>query len=99
MIARALIRIVAPIWLLWFGLYGVISYGLLPRIHFFAETVDHVESFWVKIVFLNLPLQLVLAAFALALARPSPRTALAFAGLNSLLIAVHVTISVIIHLR
>lgn len=89
------------LWLAWFSVYGVSSFGGpgLPFVQMFSQTVDHVESFWVKMVFLNIPLQLVLSLLALLLWEtkgPSARKiALGIAFLNTALILGHVILSLL----
>jgi len=65
---------------------------------FFARTVDRVEPWWVRLVFLNIPLQILLTLVTTACAR-SPRPAVLNVGvwvgaLNSVLVVVHIILSV-----
>ncbi len=67
----------------------------------FAATVDHVESLWIKLAFLNIPLQIVLALSAFLLHK-SPKIGLRKVGtviavVNTVLIALHIVISIGVH--
>ena len=66
---------------------------------FFAVTADRVQSTWVKLIFLNIPIQLVLtiiASYGLTKGRSPARTrfGLAVAIVNTVLIIVHIGLSV-----
>jgi succinate dehydrogenase hydrophobic anchor subunit len=66
---------------------------------FFAVTVDRVQETWVKLIFLNLPVQLILAliaSFGLTKGESPARTrfGLAVAIVNAVLIIVHIGLSV-----
>ena len=91
---RAALRWAIRAFLAWFLVYLVLQ----GQDGYFAITVDRVESLWVKLTFLNVPLQLALSLAAIACAssaRPRAlRTGLALAALNGLLIAGHVALSV-----
>ena len=68
---------------------------------FFAATVDHVDSLWLKLVFLNIPLQIVLALSAILL-HESPKIGLrnvctVIAVVNTVLIALHIVISIVVY--
>jgi hypothetical protein len=66
---------------------------------FFAVTVDRVSSTWVKLLFLNIPVQLILtiiASLGLTKGRSPARTrmGLIVAIVNALLIIVHIGLSI-----
>ena len=65
---------------------------------FFARTVDRIEALWVKLIFLNIPVQVLLTLAANVCAgseRPAAlRVGLCLAALNALLISVHIILSV-----
>jgi len=65
---------------------------------FFARTVDQIESGWIKLVFLNIPLQILLALVTAACASSEKRAALSagvwVGALNGTLVLVHVILSV-----
>ena len=87
------------VWWGWFIAYMVLG-GMATtngRTSFLAATGDHVDSLWVMLIFLNIPLQMVLALSAIDLSR-SPksgrrRIALAVAVVNTTLILVHIVLS------
>ena len=57
--------------LIWFVVYMVLQ----GQDGFFAVTVDRVQSVWVKLIFLNIPVQLILtiiASFGLTQGTPPP---------------------------
>jgi len=89
-------------WMLWFGAYGILVTGAmgLPRVERFAETVDHVDQLWVAIVFLNLPLQLILAMVAMMLWKArearSRKVGTFVAVVNTGLILTHIVISFVV---
>ena len=65
---------------------------------FFARTLDRIESLWVELIFLNIPLQILLS-FACAVCAGSRRPAVLKIGLwagalNLVLILVHIILSV-----
>ncbi len=81
--------------LVWFVLYMLLQ----GQDGFFAITVDRVQSAWVKIIFLNIPVQLILtiiASYGLTKGKSPVRTrfGLVIAIVNSLLIMVHVVLSI-----
>lgn len=89
--------------LLWFMrgflAWFVVYMSLQGMNGFFASTVDRVQTTWVQLVFLNIPLQLFLAFIASwgLTKNRSPsitRFALAVAVVNALLIVVHIGLSV-----
>lgn len=87
------------VWVIWAVLYvGPTLLSGSGEPGFFAATVDSYEALWVKVVFLNIPLQLVLAVVALSLAqvrsREAQRMALAVGVVLTALIVVHVALSV-----
>jgi hypothetical protein len=92
-------RRVAVDWLLraaltWLGIY-LVEQGMNG---FFARTVDVIDTLWVKLVFLNIPLQVLLAVVTLAASRSTRPGALKvglYAGVaNAVLILVHIVLSV-----
>ena len=68
---------------------------------FFASTVDQVEGLWIKLLFLNVPLHLALAltAFMSSMVggRVGTRVSLASAWSLTVLIVVHVGLSIAYH--
>ncbi len=82
--------------LIWFVVYMVLQ----GQDGFFAVTVDRVQSVWVKLIFLNIPVQLILtiiASFGLTQGKSPARTrfGLAVAIVNAILIIVHIGLSVL----
>ncbi|MDE0936890.1 MAG: hypothetical protein OSA89_13310 [Mariniblastus sp.] len=66
---------------------------------FFAVTVDRVQSTWVQLIFLNIPVQLILtiiASYGLTKGQSPARTrfGLGVAIVNAVLIIVHIGLSV-----
>ncbi len=93
----------AKLWLGWFLVYMVTgAYAMTQKqTSFFAATVDHVDSLWIKLLFLNIPLQIVLALSAILLHK-SPKIGLrnvctVIAVVNTVLIALHIMISIGVH--
>ncbi len=90
-------------WLAWFCVYMVSgAYAMMQnRTSFFAGTLDHVESLWIKLVFLNIPLQIVLALVAFQLDKSSQigkrKVGAVVAMINTGLIVLHILISVLVH--
>ena len=91
---------VALDWLLraslaWLGVY-LVEQGLNG---FFARTVDHIDNLWVKLVFLNIPLQILLTVVILTCSRSvrpaALRIGLVVGILNGVLILVHIVLSVV----
>lgn len=81
--------------LIWFVVYMVLQ----GQDGFFAVTADRVKSVWVKLLFLNIPVQLILtiiASFGLTQGKSPARTrfGLAVAIVNAILIVVHIGLSV-----
>ena len=81
--------------LVWFVLYMFLQ----GQDGYFAITVDRVQSAWVKLIFLNIPVQLILtiiASYGLTKGESPARTrfGLVIAIVNSLLIMVHVVLSI-----
>ena len=68
------------------------------RTGFFADTLDHVQWLWVKLVILNIPLQIVLALTALQLNKSSAtgtrKVGNTIAVINTALIVVHIVMSI-----
>lgn len=80
--------------LVWFVVYMFLQ----GNDGFFAVTIDRVQSTWVKLLFLNIPVQLVLtiiASYGLTKGRSPARTriGLAVAIVNTVLIIVHIGLS------
>ena len=98
----SLVERLAKLWLGWFCIYMATgAFAMMQqRTGFFADTVDHVNWLWVQLIFLNLPLQIVLALTALQLNKSSaPNTRKlgnAIAVVNTVLIIVHIVISVVV---
>jgi len=100
-------RILVGLWIMWFAVYFITgAYGQKRhRTSFLAGTVDRVESFdllnssWVKWIFLNTSLQLVLAPSAVFLAMGDRlvvrRTGVALSWLVTALIIGHLLISIV----
>ena len=80
--------------LAWLGFY-LLEQGING---FFARTVDAIDTPWVKFIFLNLPLQILLATLTLVASRSTRAGALKvglFLGtLNGVLILVHIVLSI-----
>jgi len=93
----------ARLWLGWFGAYLVL--GVYAQANgttsFLAAAVDHVEPLWIAILFLNLPLQTVLALVAIQCDRTRRtavrRTGTAIAIVNTVLILVHAILAVVVN--
>ena len=89
-------------WLIWFIFYmGTGMYAQMQgETAFFSETIDHVPV-WVSIIFLNIPLEIVLALTALLLDKSSnhtsKRAAVVLAVINTFHIVGHILISVVVH--
>jgi len=96
----SLVERLARLWLAWFCVYMATgAFAMMQqRNGFFADALDHVQWLWVKLIFLNLPLQIVLALTSLQLNKSSaPKTRKignAIAVANTVLIAVYIIISV-----
>ncbi len=80
--------------LVWFVVYMVLQ----GQDGFFAVTIDRVQSTWVKLLFLNIPVQLILtiiASYGLTKGLSPARTrfGLAIAMINAVLIIVHIGLS------
>ncbi|MDB4750016.1 hypothetical protein OAF83_03835 [Rubripirellula sp.] len=81
--------------LIWFVVYMFLQ----GQDGFFAVTIDRVQSTTVKLLFLNIPVQLILtiiASYGLTKVQSPARTrfGLAVAVINSALITVHIALSV-----
>ena len=81
--------------LIWFVVYMFLQ----GQDGFFAVTADRVQATWVKLVFLNIPVQLILtiiASFGLTKGYSPVRTrfALVIAIINAILIIGHIVLSV-----
>ena len=99
----SLVDRLAKLWLAWFCFYmltGAIAMAQ-HRTGFFADTVDHVEWLWVKLVILNIPLQIVLALTAGLLDKSSKtgtrKVGNTIAVLNTVLIVMHIVVSIAVH--
>ena len=96
----SLVERLEKLWFAWFCVYMATgAFAMMQqRTGFFADSVDHVQWLWVKLIFLNLPLQIVLALTALQLNKYSaPKTRKVgntIAVVNTVLIVVHICISV-----
>ncbi len=94
------VRRLLTFWGAWFVVYFFLGALSLSNgeTSFFAKTVDRIDQTWVKLIFLNIPLQLILMAVAVACLRAgrtdARRVGLVLATAVSLLIAVHVALSV-----
>ena len=78
------------------------AYAMMQnRTSFFAGTLDHVESLWIKLVFLNIPLQIVLALVSSQLDKSSQvgmrKVGAVVAMINTGLIVLHILISILVH--
>ncbi len=96
----SLVDRLAKLWLAWFCFYmltGAIAMAQ-HRTGFFADTVDHVQWLWVKLIILNIPLQIVLALTALQLNKSSAtgtrKVGNTIAVINTALIVVHIVMSI-----
>ena len=94
------VRVQMLAWIAWFAIYGLFdgwSFGSY-RIMAFSATVDRIDAEWVKWVFLNVVLQLLLALAALFCSvgrkRGAKTAGLVLACVNSGLIAGHVAITI-----
>ena len=81
--------------LVWFFVYMFLQ----GQDGFFAVTIDRVQATWVKLLFLNIPVQLILtiiASYGLAKGQSPARTrfGLAIAIVNAVLIVGHIGLSV-----
>jgi hypothetical protein len=91
------------VWLAWFCVYMVTgAYAMMQnRTSFFAGTLDYIESLWIKLFFLNIPLQIVLALVAFQLNKSSQigmrKVGAVVAMINTGLIVLHILISVLVH--
>ena len=80
--------------LVWFVVYMFLQ----GQDGFFAVTIERVQSTWMKLLFLNIPVQLILtiiASFGLTKGHSPTRTrfGLAIAIVNAVLIIVHIGLS------
>ena len=88
------------LWLVRGSLVWFVVYMLLQgQDGFFAITVDRVQSAWVKLIFLNIPVQLILtiiASYGLTKGQSPAKTrfGLVIAMVNSLLIVAHIVLSI-----
>ena len=96
----SLVERLTKLWWAWFCVYMATgAFAMMQqRTGFFADALDHVQWLWVKLIFLNIPLQIVLALTALQLNKsPAPKTRKVgntIAIVNTVLIVVHICISV-----
>ena len=92
------------VWLTWFAVYMATgAYGMMQRrTSFFASTVDHVQWIWVKLLLLNIPLQIVLALTAIQLNNSRNVRARSLSTVVAVvvttLIATHIVLSIAVHL-
>ena len=89
------VELLTRVWWAWFVVYMLLGTRAMMAggTSFLAATVDHVDSLWVKLIFLNMPLQIVLALTAIICSR-SPklgrrRIGLGVAAVNTTLVFVH----------
>ena len=100
---KSVVSRLTNVWLAWFCVYMVSgAYAMMQnRTSFFAGTLDHVESLWIKLVFLNIPLQIVLALVSSQLDKSSQigmrKVGAVVAMINTGLIVLHILISVLVH--
>ena len=93
------VEIFTKVWLVWFSAYMVLGGRAMMAggTSFLAATVDHVDALWVKLIFLNIPLQIVLALVANSLSHSSKpgsqRIGIGVAAVNVTLILVHLVLS------
>ena len=94
------VEFLTKVWLVWFAAYLVLGVraNMSGGTSFLAATVDHVDSLWVMLIFLNIPLQIVLALIASIFSRSpnsgSRRIGLGIAAVNTTLILVHLVLSI-----
>ena len=99
---KSLVDRLGRFWLIWVFFYlGTGMYAQMQgETSFFAATVDYVPL-WVSAIFLNIPLEFLLALTALLLDKSSnptsKRAAVVLAVINMFLIVGHVVISVVVH--
>jgi hypothetical protein len=100
---KSVVSRLTNVWLAWFCVYMVSgAYAMMQnRTSFFAGTLDHVESLWIKLVFLNIPLQIVLALVSSQLDKSSQvgmrKVGAVVAMINTGLIVLHILISMLVH--
>jgi len=100
---KSVVSRLTNVWLAWFCVYMVSgAYAMMQnRTSFFAGTLDHVESLWIKLVFLNIPLQIVLALVSSQLDKSSQvgmrKVGAVVAMINTGLIVLHILISILVH--
>ena len=90
------IHILEKAWLVWLAAFGLGGPDWVPQLQFISGAVDHIDSLWIKLVFLNLPLQLVLMLTVHALkggSESAQRAAFSLALLTTGLILWHLGIS------
>ena len=93
------IEILTKVWWAWFVVYMLLGARatMAGGTSFLAATLDHVDSLWVKLIFLNIPLQIVLALSAGICSRsPKPgrrRIGLGVAAVNTTLVLVHLALA------
>ena len=91
------VEVLAKVWLAWFFVYMVLSAraNMAGGTSFLAATLDHVDSLWVILIFLNIPLQIVLCFIAVHCVR-SPksgprRIGLGVAAVNTTVVLVRIS--------
>lgn len=93
------VRRFLTVWTVWLIAYFLLGALTLPNDEtgFFARTVDRIDQAWVRFLFLNIPLQVMLMAVAVACLRAgrrgTRRIGFVLATAVSLLITVHVALS------
>ncbi len=93
------VEILNRVWWAWFVAYMLLgARAMMAReTSFLAATVDHVDSLWVQLIFLNIPLQIVLALTAVICSRSLKlgrrRIGLGVAAVNTTLVLVHLALA------
>ena len=95
----------ARLWWIWFAAYfGLGAYAMQQgKTSVLAATVDHVDSLAISFLFLNLPLQMMLAMTAIVCDRSRfrqlRRAGIGIAVMTTLLILIHVILSFVTSIR
>jgi hypothetical protein len=93
------VEVLTRVWWAWFVVYMFLGSKAMMEggTSFLAATVDHVDSLWVELIFLNIPLQIVLALSAVICSRSSKyglkRIGLGVAVVNTTLVLVHLALA------
>ncbi len=86
-------------WVVWFAAYAILGVYAMGehRTSFLAQTVEHFDAMWIKLIFLNFTLQLALAAAAVLCWRASSagakKAGMGLAMITTVLIAIHLILS------